>query len=857
MQENLSYFAYCNEKYYEPLDCKQSEKQIIEIVTSLCSDSYAVEEEGIFLYARSQVEIPKQGWKIHVSTTYSNAIPVLKTVVKELSKHKVAFKVIRSRSIYLLTSQKAFSRIQFGKFITVYPQSTEQFLFLLDTLYPLLAPFEGPEILTDRRYRNSKVLYYRYGGFTPEKEYDSLGKMKLLIRDGYGNYVEDERKPYFVMPVGIIDPVDQNEKEEDSCIHRLLDEYSIEKALRFTNAGGIYLGTEKKTLKKVIIKEARPFTQMTKEGVDSIKLRIKESEVLMACQHSPFLPQIVDSFYDSDHFFLIEEYIEGQTLFSYVLHHNAFLKMESSESVRSYMRTIIDVISKLFDFILYLREKGYEMRDLTLDNIMITQKGEIKVVDMEGCRLVNSNDVITGKNSYIMNQVQENADLCELGMLLFSCIVVRKDSLMALDKNIIPLLYEHMSTLYSLPKDLNDLISTLVHPDQNTINTASDLIQKLRMSTVEEIRIMPVPSVGHIENNILDSILNGIINTYGKANGSFFPCTPLLPNSLNLSCGLSGIICNLHRLGHSRFCKEFIECCRAYPSHSPAGLYVGWGGCIWTLTEIKELHLAEELYNKHCRTPEIDNDYSLFSGLSGMVVLAIKLFIATKKESYIEDAKRTAYDIIENYDHRKNEYIGLKHGNTGIALAMLLLYLTTDEKMFLEYGKKLLDEDLHFSVEDASVIGFPAKKNGKTLYPYFMEGTSGILSVVLRFMLHYEEYKSIAYKLANGLHYGFSVSASLFDGMAGIGNTLYDCAVYLDDDMFYRWALEAAQFCFAHRIPFEDGTFIFPDSYCQKISADFGYGSMGILSFLLRLSKKEKTNFCIPLDEVIIAHHKS
>ena len=36
MQENLSYFAYYNEKYYEPLDRIPSNKLIVETLQSAC-----------------------------------------------------------------------------------------------------------------------------------------------------------------------------------------------------------------------------------------------------------------------------------------------------------------------------------------------------------------------------------------------------------------------------------------------------------------------------------------------------------------------------------------------------------------------------------------------------------------------------------------------------------------------------------------------------------------------------------------------------------------------------------------------------------------------------------------------------
>lgn len=61
-------------------------------------------------------------------------------------------------------------------------------------------------------------------------------------------------------------------------------------------------------------------------------------------------------------------------------------------------------------------------------------------------------------------------------------------------------------------------------------------------------------------------------------------------------------------------------------------------------------------------------------------------------------------------------------------------------------------------------------------------------------MPYFNGYSTIAQKLAQGLHFGFSVSASLFDGMAGIGNTLIDCFHSFGKQQYFDWALEAAHF---------------------------------------------------------------
>lgn len=233
------------------------------------------------------------------------------------------------------------------------------------------------------------------------------------------------------------------------------------------------------------------------------------------------------------------------------------------------------------------------------------------------------------------------------------------------------------------------------------------------------------------------------------------------------------------------------------------------------------------------------------------MILAIRMFDATQNTCYYDDARMIADSIMQEYDYMNNQHIGLMRGNAGVALSMLAAYCLFYDSKYIEYGKTLLDRDLEFSFTDEEKIGFPAKKGSNTVLPYFMEGTCGVLSVLLRYMPYFNGYSTIAQKLAQGLHFGFSVSASLFDGMAGIGNTLIDCFHSFGKQQYFDWALEAAHFCWAHRIPYDNETIVFPDSYCQRISSDYGYGSMGILLFLNRIRTREIINFAIPLDDFI------
>lgn len=534
MNVNLAYYSFADNKFYEPLDVLNADITIFKAVSSACSNEYEIYESGIYLCATSKLKMPKQGWKIHISASYDNAIHILNIVAKELVPQKCSFKVIKSLDLYLLTSQKPFSRTQFGKFITVYPESNSRFIALLEILNKKLSNFEGPEILTDRQYKQCKVLHYRYGGFEPIEKVTPYGQTLYLIQNGFGALTEDVRSPYYSLPIGI-EEIILNEPILE--IPRLFREYSVEKAIRFTNSGGVYEAKQKSTQRRVIIKEARPFTQMTKASVNSIKLRKKEAEILQNCKNSSFFPELIDSFDDSGHYFIVEEYIEGETLFHYVLHNNPFLKMKGSEPARRYIKTIVTFVADLFSAIVYLSSKGYEMHDLTPDNVMITDGGQIKIVDMEGCLRTGESEAFIGKNSFVMNGDRRFAALKELGLLLLSCIVTGKDALLALNRDAISQQLEHIDHLYSLCDEIKELILELTFARESSFIAVRRIIDNLQRKPLEKL---VTRLNGEFQPNTHDDIarvLSGIIGTHGKTKKSTFPITPLFGNSMNYNVG--------------------------------------------------------------------------------------------------------------------------------------------------------------------------------------------------------------------------------------------------------------------------------------------------------------------------------
>ena len=111
------------------------------------------------------VDHPQQGWKVHVSSSLANADAVLDVVAGACAELNVPFKHLTGRRFFLWLHSKHGSRVQSGKFCTLYPPTPQVAHEVLKRLGRDLAGVAGPYVLTDRRYGNSQCVSYRYGAF--------------------------------------------------------------------------------------------------------------------------------------------------------------------------------------------------------------------------------------------------------------------------------------------------------------------------------------------------------------------------------------------------------------------------------------------------------------------------------------------------------------------------------------------------------------------------------------------------------------------------------------------------------------------------------------------------------------------
>jgi len=143
--------------------------------------------------------------------------------------------------------------------------------------------------------------------------------------------------------------------------------------------------------------------------------------------HHKNIAKFQDFYEDGDGTFdLIFEYIEGQNLFDF---------MSSRNSVPLVEEEAASIFSQLVNALMYCHKKGVYHRDIKLENIMMTPKGKVKLIDFGlagisapsregifsdpvGSLHYSSPEVMLGIKDYF----GEAADVYSLGVVLYSLI---------------------------------------------------------------------------------------------------------------------------------------------------------------------------------------------------------------------------------------------------------------------------------------------------------------------------------------------------------------------------------------------------------------------------------------------------
>lgn len=200
MEKFLNY--YSDSIYYQDYQDLVTDYDYSDFLFKRLNKNYYSVKSGMYVsFIREGQLLPIQGWKIHISAILSNAKDILKIVAQLANEFTFSFKVMPNEQSLWFSTQKAYSREQAGKFVTIYAKDTTAFKQIISRLYHDLRYFEGPFVLTDKRYKDCKVLYYRFGAFESIPNLNIGNTQQLCILSPTGEFLEDRREPQYNKPI--------------------------------------------------------------------------------------------------------------------------------------------------------------------------------------------------------------------------------------------------------------------------------------------------------------------------------------------------------------------------------------------------------------------------------------------------------------------------------------------------------------------------------------------------------------------------------------------------------------------------------------------------------------------------------
>jgi hypothetical protein len=348
------------------------------------------------------------------------------------------------RLLHLLNS-KLQARGGSGKFITLYPPNESVFAETIEQLYQRTkdTPLEGPYVLSDWRYKDSRILFYRYGGFHPVRQLNSDGTRTLCLVSPSGEYVPDERHPYPSVPEWVQKPFDGEEASvETEPLGMLLNgRYRVEGAIGFSNAGGIYAATDTLDGGEVVIKEARPMTNwwsMKGRSWDAVYLLRRELEVMRRLQTLAFVPEAVELFEEGGHTFLVQERVDGISLDRYWAQDEMILApyIRRPGSIERFVTRFKYIAQTLLGMVTAIHEQGVLLGDLSPRNVLLNPDTlECWIIDFESAALADDDSEVSeyaarwGTAGFQHPERERRRrllprdDFYALAMTLYSCVV--------------------------------------------------------------------------------------------------------------------------------------------------------------------------------------------------------------------------------------------------------------------------------------------------------------------------------------------------------------------------------------------------------------------------------------------------
>lgn len=654
----------------------------------------------------------------------------------------------------------------------------------------------------------------------------------------------DRRDPVFYVPPWVSVPeffAPHIEARKGGTTHDIA--YHIERAVHFSNGGGLYEARHRESGRKVILKEARPFAGLTIGDDDAVTRLKHERDILERLRGIPGVPELIEYFEWGGHHFLVQEFIEGETLSRTFAHRYPLNERNTDpEEAERYTEWALDISRQVESTVAQIHARGIVFGDLHPFNVLIGEDGRVVLIDYEVASEAEAGikpSLVNPAFAAPEDRVGFAHDAYALGCLRLS-LFMPLTTLLRHDFGKAHHFTRQIEQVFRLPDGfLREAVERV------TGERAAPVGARTRETGVlDELPKTALEPAGW--PRLRDSLGRAILGSATPARDDrLFPgdIEQFHTGALNLMHGASGVLLALADagLGYPETYGTWLSRRALEPSpQARLGLYDGMHGVSYALLRLGNEETARELVGLCLKERWELLGTDLKSGLAGIGLNLLAFADLTGDAEYTAPALRAAELVAERLGTVESvatvsggthPYAGLMRGSSGPALFFLRLYERTGDEAFLRMSRQALRQDLRRCMTRDN--GMMHVNEGWRTMPYLSTGSVGIGLVLDQYLRHDddEELCAASDAVAEAASSQFYVQPDLFNGRAGIILYLAERARTRPSEQSRADLERQVDLLNLHALSYR-GDLAFPGEMLMRLSMDLATGNAGVLTAL-------------------------
>jgi serine/threonine protein kinase/uncharacterized membrane protein len=281
--------------------------------------------------------------------------------------------------------------------------------------------------------------------------------------------------------------------------HMLLKQrYRILRTIGSGGMGAVYAAEDIDLGDRLVAIKEMSQQKLSAQGITDAAENFKREAHMLARLQNPNLPSIHDYFTEGGHWYLVMEFIPGETLQKYLAQHSGKLSVEEAVQIGSVLCSVLDY--------LHSQKPPIIFRDLKPSNIMRTPEGEIYLIDFGIARHFKPGQAkdtaafgsagYASPEQYGHSQTTPRSDIYSLGGVLYYMLSGRSPAQT-------PFNLPSLQTLNpALPSDLVALVTRMTSPDES-LRPASMRAVKQELQRVAILPSVPVAATIQAQKKML------------------------------------------------------------------------------------------------------------------------------------------------------------------------------------------------------------------------------------------------------------------------------------------------------------------------------------------------------------------